>query len=930
MSLHDYERIMDRLKSVEDPAGFLINLFAHAPVGFAVWTADGTPLLTNKAFMDIFLVEPPPEYNVLRDELLAKNGMLPLFQRAFRGETVHVPTYWYDPREHTSITVTEGRRVAISMTIFPLFKKGGDIDYVAATYKDETEIALANERLELEKERLRLAHQAAGIGMFEWNVQSGVNTWTPELEAMYGLTPGEFGATQQSWEQLVHPDDRAEAVARVDRAFETFLPIEGEWRVKLPDGSVRWIAGRFQVMKDDAGKPQRLLGVNLDITDRKREDEARRKAEEAVKESEEALRITLDSIGDAVIASDARGRVVRMNPVAEELTGWPAAEARGRPLAEVFRIIHEETRQLAESPVERVLREGIVVGLANHTALVCRDGTERAIADSGAPIRDAEGALRGVVLVFRDQTDERLAERALQESEERLRATFEQAAVGVARVAPDGRWLEVNERLCSLLGYTREELLQKKFQEVTYPRDLEANLECYRKLLAREIPTYSIEKRYVRKDGTLVWVDLNVSLVRDVAGAPKYFVSMVQDISARKKAEAQLAETAAQLRQAQKMEAVGRLAGGVAHDFNNMLTPILSYADLILGDLKRGDPIRDDVVELRRAAEQAHGITQQLLAFSREKVIQPRAVDLNASVSAMERLLRRVVGEHINLRVRLSRDLDTVYVDPGEIEQVLMNLAMNARDAMPTGGDLSIETKNVVLDEDYAQKHVGAEPGPHVMLAVSDTGAGMNAETRSRAFEPFFTTKKEGKGTGLGLAIVFATVTKAGGNIWVYSEPGQGTSFKLYFPRHHGRVAAVPVPPAATAVKDGGMETVLLVEDDDLVRRSAVAILRRGGYTVLEARSGGEAVVISEKHRGAIDLMLTDVVMPNMGGRELAERLTTARPDMKVLYMSGYTSDSVLRQAVLDAGAAFVQKPFTPDALARSVRKLLDDAQKKR
>jgi PAS domain S-box-containing protein len=292
MSLHDTEQINARLSSVADPIGFLVNLFTHAPVGFAVWNAAGYTVLTNKAFMDIFGVEPPPEYNVLQDKLLVANGMMPIFERAFRGETIQVPTMWYDPREHTELGVTEGRRVAISATIFPLFNQSGELEYVACAYKDQTEIMLANERLHLSEERQRLAEQIARVGAFEWNVQTGFAVWTPELEAMHGLERGGFGGTKESWEQLVHPEDRAGAVARVDEALETFAPVEGEWRVVWKDGSVHWLVSRFQVLKDDAGKPYRLIGVNVDITERKKEEAARLRAE-AVENERNALEASL-------------------------------------------------------------------------------------------------------------------------------------------------------------------------------------------------------------------------------------------------------------------------------------------------------------------------------------------------------------------------------------------------------------------------------------------------------------------------------------------------------------------------------------------------------------------------------------------------------------------------------------------------------------
>jgi len=378
----------------------------------------------------------------------------------------------------------------------------------------------------------------------------------------------------------------------------------------------------------------------------------------------------------------------------------------------------------------------------------------------------------------------------------------------------------------------------------------------------------------------------------------------------------------AQLRHAQKMDAIGRLAGSVAHDFNNLLSVILSYSTLVYDDLKPVDPLRADVASIKKAGEKAASLTRQLLAFSRQQVLAPRTVNLNDVLGDCERMLRRLLGADIEFVTRYDRNLSSVTVDPGQIDQVVMNLVINSRDAMPNGGKLTIETKDVVLDESYTVEHFGVRPGPYVMLAVSDTGIGMHKETQARIFEPFFTTKEKGKGIGLGLSTVFGIVQQSGGNIWVYSEPGNGTTFKVYLPLAEGAPSTqTPMVEPATL---HGTETILLVEDQDEVRKVALEILRRYGYHVIEARNAGDAFLSVERHPRTIHLLLTDVVMPQMSGRELAERLLQVRPDMRVLYMSGYTENAIVHHGILDSGIHYLQKPLVPELLTRSVREVLD------
>ena len=449
-------------------------------------------------------------------------------------------------------------------------------------------------------------------------------------------------------------------------------------------------------------------------------------------------------------------------------------------------------------------------------------------------------------------------------------------------------------------------------------RDVYADPDERQRLIEQDTYTDRVydelEATWKKKDGTRIRVQLSVRASRDAQGQVEYYEAFVRDITAQRQLEAHLA-------QAQKMEAIGRLAGGVAHDFNNLLTVILSYSELLLQDMPSDAPTRDDIEQIRKAANGASELTRQLLAFSRQQVLQPKVVDLNAAVGGIERLLGRVLREDIQLGCSLAPDAGTVKVDPGQLEQVIMNLAVNARDAMPNGGRVTIETANVDMDETYVQAHTVAAPGRYVMLAVTDTGMGMDAATQARIFEPFFTTKEVGKGTGLGLATVQGIVQQSGGFIWVYSEPNHGTCFKVYLPR-----VDAPVSKADDVAGDRlrGTETVLVVEDMAAVRAVTCEMLRRFGFTVHDAADGTTALQLAQALAQPIDLLLTDVVMPDINGRDLATQFQQLRPRMKVLFMSGYTDDAVVRHGILQEGIAYLQKPFTPVSLIRRVREVLD------
>jgi two-component system cell cycle sensor histidine kinase/response regulator CckA len=511
----------------------------------------------------------------------------------------------------------------------------------------------------------------------------------------------------------------------------------------------------------------------------------------------------------------------------------------------------------------------------------------------------------------RERAARREAEHALRESEQRYRRIIETTNEGVWILDTVGKTTFCNPRMAAMLGSEQKAMVGASVFD--FVRD-EATIKALQHHEARAAGQSEI--RLDRKDGNFTWALLDTTPIVDSSGEYEGALVMAMDVSQRKRLEEQL-------RQAQKMEAVGSLAGGIAHDFNNLLSVILSGTSLILEGLKPGDPIVGELEEVRKAGERAGALTRQLLAFSRQQLLEPRTLDLNQIVLGLEKMLRRLMGEDIELSLLLSHMLGKMQADPGQIEQIIMNLVVNARDAMPQGGKVTIESGNCQLTAAYTALHLGVTPGDYVMLAITDTGVGMDAETRSRIFEPFFTTKEKGRGTGLGLSTVFGIVQQSGGHIWVYSEPGKGTTFKVYFPRKDGPVdTPATVPPSPLTLR--GVETILLVEDEDQVRAISRTILRRYGYNVLEAQNGGEAFLICERYTAKIHLLVTDVVMPRMSGRQLAERLAPMRPDMRVLYVSGYTENSVVHHGVLDAGIAFLQKPITPDALLRKVREVID------
>ena len=640
------------------------------------------------------------------------------------------------------------------------------------------------------------------------------------------------------------------------------------------------------------------------------EVEQRTRAREAAQAARDYWELTFQTVPDPILIIGEDCRITQANHAVSLLTGLLPSQIVGK---HCYEVLHGTAEARPDCPHQEVLRSAAVA----HGEIY-ESWLNKWFSTTAAPLQAHDGAPPACVHVFRDITERKLNEEALRKSKEHL--ALAQNVVEMASWEMDLKtgsmtWSEGIFKLMGLKPPDEPFPIANPYKYV-HPEDRERLQRELSEAVTSRKPL-STEFRIVRLNDNEV---RNISIVSksiyDKSGDAVRLIGTTHDITERKKLEEQLV-------QAQKMEAVGRLAGGVAHDFNNLLTIILGRGQLAIEKLGPDDPNRESLDEIMKAGDRAAGLTRQLLAFSRRQVLQPRVLDLNAVVTDLSKLLRRLIGEDIQLSTTLARGLGQIKADPGQTEQVIMNLAVNARDAMPRGGQLTIETANVELDENWARSRPYASPGSYVMISVSDTGIGIDDEVKPHIFEPFFTTKEKGKGTGLGLATVYGIVKQTGGNISVYSEPGKGATFKIYFPRIDKRHAA-DAQILENQIARGGHETILLVEDEASVRKYAKDILQSKGYLVLEAANGQMALDVSRNHQGTIQMMLTDVVMPGMSGRELADRLSPLRPDMKIIFMSGYTDDAIVRHGILGSGVSFIQKPFSPAVMARKIREVLD------
>jgi two-component system, cell cycle sensor histidine kinase and response regulator CckA len=632
---------------------------------------------------------------------------------------------------------------------------------------------------------------------------------------------------------------------------------------------------------------------------------------------QEFLRAIVETSPNPIFVKNSDGRFTLVNRAVELAYGRSTQEILGKTEADLNGY-HKEIQTFVQDD-EEVIHTLKPKFIPEEELTNSKTGETRLFQTIKVPLALPGNEGLHILGVATDITERKRTEQALRETEERYRLLFESNPQAMWVYDRDSlEFLAVNQAAVLHYGYSSEEFLSMTIKDIRSDGDVPALLGS---LFDGTGLNLAGAWRHRKKDGRVIDVEIiSHSLV--FAGRNAKLV-LASDITERKRAQTALRETEEQLRQSQKLEGVGQLAGGIAHDFNNLLTVINGFCSLAMRGLQAEDPLLANLQEVKKAGDRATSLTRQLLAFSRRQVLQPKILNLDLVVSDMEKMLRRVIGENIDLRAVLEPTLGSVKADPGQIEQIILNLVVNARDSMPDGGKLTIETDNVYLDEEYVKRHVGALAGPHVMLAVSDTGSGIDQKTQARIFEPFFTTKELGKGTGLGLSTVYGIVKQSGGNIWIYSELGRGTTFKIYLPRvDEGAQEYKRTSDVDQLVH--GTETILLVEDEEMLRKLAHQTLTMCGYQVLDAASGDEALSLSKQHEGSIPLLLTDVIMPGMSGREVATRLLENRPELRVLFMSGYTDDAIVHQGVLDESANFIQKPFNLDSLVKKVREVLD------
>jgi PAS domain S-box-containing protein len=800
----------------------------------------------------------------------------------------------------TTLLTSDKQEVQLEMSAH-LFRLQGE-ETILSIGRDISERRRAEQALREREEILRSLVETSQDWIWSTDAEGRHTYCNPAIERVLGYPPERF--LERPALDFMHEEDRG----LLQRKLGEWIEQRSGWTNQLirwrhRDGSVRYLESSAVPILSEDGQLLGFRGIDRDITERLQ-------TEQALRDSEERFRTLVANIPGVSYrcANDEHWTMEYISDEVETLTGYPPGDFAGNRVRSYASVIHAEDRQMVESHVGAGVHKQEPYSLEYR--IVRADNQVRWVYEKGQGVFDDDGELRCLDGVIVDITERKRSEA----ERERLLSAIEQSGEVVFITDVSGAIQYVNPAFERTTGYSREEALGQN------PRILksgEQDREFYRNLWQTITSGQTWQGRFInrRKDGTHYTEEATISPVCDKAGNIISYVAVKSDVT-------KMLALEEQYRQAQKMEAIGQLTGGVAHDFNNILQAIIGYNSLALEELENQHPVHHMLTEVDKASQRAATLVGQLLAFSRRQIMRPEDLDLNEVVSGLMKMLKRVIGEHIRIELVQGHRLGKVHADCGMVEQAVMNLCVNARDAMPEGGTLSIETQNVLVGADYCGSHPWARPGRYLLLSVTDTGVGMDRETIEHIFEPFFTTKEEGRGTGLGLATVYGIVKQHDGMITAYSEPGKGSSFKVYLPLCELEAESVGSMIEGAAV--GGNETILVAEDDEMVCDLATKFLERAGYTVLAAANGIEAMELFERRGAEIDMALLDVVMPGIGGREVREQMIAARPEIKVLFTSGYTENAVHTNFVLDQGLTLIQKPYSSDALLRAVRSVLD------
>jgi PAS domain S-box-containing protein len=779
----------------------------------------------------------------------------------------------------------------------------GEVEKLIIVNRDVTDRRKAGEALRESEERFKSLFENALLGIYRTTPDGKVLMANPTLCRMLGYSSFEELQKHNLEEKGFNPDYSREDFKKELEEKGSVVGLEAKWRRR--DGTIIFVRETARIVLDPLGNLQYYEGTVEDVT-------ARKRAEEALSEERRLLRTLIDNMPDYIYVRDSESRFLLANHALAQLVGAKSPEdLLGKSDSDFF------PKELAEAfyaDDQRIIRTGQGV-LNQEEASMDSQGNAKWTLTSKVPLRDKSGHVIGIMGIGRDITKRRQSEKELRESQEKFTKAFYSSPESMLiSTLPQGRIIEVNDATLRLWEYDRSDVIGKTTSELgiwVSPDERAAFIQrVTQKGSSREEKT-----TFRSKSGKINQVRISAEIIQ--SENELCLLSIIRDITEQEALELQL-------RQSQKMEAVGRLSGGVAHDFNNLLGVIIGYTEFLQEQIEETNPLRKSIDEVLKAGRRAAALTRQLLAFSRQQVLDPKVLDLNNVVSEMEKMLRRLIREDIELVTTLDPGLGKVKADQGQIEQVIMNLVVNARDAMPQGGKLIVKTGNFIMEESFVRQFpYPVKAGPYICITVTDTGIGMDAETRSRAFEPFFTTKEKGMGTGLGLSMVYGIVKQSGGYINVESSPGAGATFHIYLPRSEDATEPDAVVSEAVCAA-GGHETILLVEDEDSLRSLTRQSLESSGYQVLEARDGTSALETSMQHRGTIDLLLTDIVMPGMNGRALAQELIRRRPEIKIVYMSGYTGQSYSDESPINPGSFFLAKPFSRQVLTSKIREALD------